>query len=400
MAGKQDVLDMLEHVGAERIPCGSVHMKFRLPNKKMFVAPSTPSDHLSWDNSLAQLRRELRMTHPEIANWRKNYTPPKNKRSYTELAKTPGISLGELLANHPNRFHPRDLGLEMPIPAAVAIPGSEPVRQEQVHFQIFDEPEPVVVEEVVRTHDAYKPPRIQHEPRPKPAPVKTLTPVQLQEANRRLHEQGSPAMDAYLKDCHEQMVAVAEVPVREQETASEESEMNPMQGLVERTKAELTVVAKRVEDFGVQIESLKAQRDAEVEKQLKLEQFIEKYNKLIEESADVLRELPPLPANEIAKIQGKTDERRHTGGPKGARNPKSWYGIRDIRDVVLPKFRREGKTKFTTDEVVAELGKLTGKRMPTRTQIADTLYAGTQDKKAVYRKAPERGFFELKEVRS
>ena len=82
MPTKEDVLEMLEQVGAARLPSGRDHLKYRLPNGNLFVTSHTPSSPLAYTKALAQLRRELRETHPNVASWRKNYTPPKEKRHH------------------------------------------------------------------------------------------------------------------------------------------------------------------------------------------------------------------------------------------------------------------------------------------------------------------------------
>ena len=82
MASKQDVLAMLEQVGAQRVPSGRDHLKYRLPNGRLFVMSHTPSCRFAYTHALGELRRELRTTHPHIASWRKNYTPPKEKRNH------------------------------------------------------------------------------------------------------------------------------------------------------------------------------------------------------------------------------------------------------------------------------------------------------------------------------
>lgn len=180
--------------------------------------------------------------------------------------------------------------------------------------------------------------------------------------------------------------------------------MNPMQGLVERTQAELKATNEKIKAYEAQVAEATAAIETETERQLKLEQFIEKYNKMIDESADVLELLPALPVAEIRRIQGPQTAqgmapplRAHSVERPGFRSSAEFFGIKEIREIAIPQFRKAGQKEFTVDDVIAVLSKVPGKKLPPRPQMAGTIYAGTQGKTPLYRKAEGRGIFVLME---
>jgi hypothetical protein len=336
---QQELFNLLKQCGAERLPSGTGHNKYRLPNGKLFVYSKTPSAPSFYVNALATIRRELRSTHPDLARtWGRNDLP-KNKR-------TTNNTLGDLVAL-------KGLSL-VPIDPASAIPGAQ-VKDE---FEIIDAPPPVVVAkpaqpEPVETLVYHPDLRVRCDPPPRPSAPKTLSSDQLKEANRLLHEQGQAAMDKYLGQCREGLVQVTSTILAERaiepptphHTFNEEDEMSI---ILERARQELSATTDRIATYGLEIAKLKELQDADVIKQAQLEQYIAKHVALASEAAELLTILPPPPSPppvQAIRPSAVSKAIRH-------KTPRSTsFGIQEVRERVFPALRRDGKTSFDNADV-------------------------------------------------
>jgi hypothetical protein len=340
----RDIQAMLKDSGSRMISQKG-HYKFELPNGKLFVFPKTPSDYRGVRNCLSALRRELRLTHPAIADRGRNTTRKKLLLSST---------IGDLLKAKEQNISPQ-----------AAIPGSQPVPEKEIEYTIVDMPEEMKAEPQQETVVHQIPRKPRSEEKPKPASYRTLNREQIAEANRILHEDGTAAMDAYIRQCQTEEHFVASrkfnAPVSaEVHTTSEEDFMTQ---LLERARLELDATNTRLADYENQFAILKTKQDQDVIKQTQLEQFIAKHESLAAEAAELLPLLPVLPAAAPEKISRRAPNR---GGLCG-------YGITVLRERVFP--RLSGKD-FNAEDVLrmAQELPLPGPH-PTRAQMLTWLQA-------------------------
>lgn len=328
----------------------------------MLVIPSTPSDAHSYANCIAILRRELRPTHPTIAE-RRSATLPKNKRSTTNL-------LGDLIAQ------------KGAIPFSAAIPGSMAAPPPEAEFELLPpEAEPVEPEMLEVA--------IPRKPRTTPPPrslARTLTAEQLAEANRVLSRDGEPAMKTYLDQCRSGLVPAssslaaercccdltAENRVPARHLFDEDQEMATV---LERARTELHATTARITHYEAQIAQMSSDRDTDILRQAELESYIVKHEALASEAAKLIADILPVvkveppPPPKPAKA-GKQGPGRPLGSPTQNSWPKLDYTVEALRTTVFPHMYDAGIFEFTTDHVLAaiEACKLSGPK-PIRARI-------------------------------
>jgi uncharacterized membrane protein len=342
----RDIMSMLKDSGS-RMMSQKGHLKYELPNGKLFVCPKTPSDYRGVRNCLSALRRELRHTHPAIADRGRNI------RKKTALSNT----IGDLLQSKKS------------ISAFSAIPGSEPVPEKEIDFTIIAMPEDLKVEEQEPVHRS--PRKIRAEQKPKPSSYRTLTTEQMEEANRLLHAEGDEAMNTFINQCKTEehfvrRAAPAAPLVPAPVLTLPTSEDDFMSQLLERARNELSATNVRLEEYEKQFAALKAQQDQDVLKQTQLEQYIAKHEQLAAEAADLLPLLPSLP---VVVEEGPTKKR----GPGKAAKAVNLcgYGIGAIRERVFPQL--VGK-EFRADDVLRLAESLPAPH-PSRAQLHTWLLA-------------------------
>jgi hypothetical protein len=308
----RDILAMLKDSGSRKITERN-HYKYELPNGNIFVCPKTPSDYRGVRNCLNALRKELRETHPAIAD---------RGRTIRKKAVL-NTTIGDLLkAKEGGKVSPFS-----------AIPGSEPVPEKEMEFEITNKPVEVVAEAPEPIlHEIPRKPRA--EPNPKPSSYRSLTSEQMEEANRILHSEGDAAMNVYINQCRTE-----ERPVERKRHIKVEK-ADPMTELMERARLELDRVGKRIAGYDLQIADLKAQQENDVLKQAQIEQYIARHEALAKEAAELI-EMLPEPA---APTKGKV--RR---GPRDPNKAKG-YGVREIRATVFPLL---GPEEFNSRHIVS-----------------------------------------------
>lgn len=346
MATRKEIISMLEDAECKKLHDPNGHLRYRMPNGKVFYAASTPSDSRSYANALAFVRRELRVTHPDISNRGRNL--PKNKRT-TSNTIADITALKGIIVVQPLK----------PLTAAIAIPGAIPV---EASFQLLDNeiehrretPEPEIL--------IHRPPRMRKEPKPKSGPTRHLSPEQLAEANRILVTQGDDAMNAYLKHCSLEIIAVLPKPIPVpttnlvvmRETVERAPSINrkdkQMTSVLDRARAELTATTERIATYTVQLSEIREKQDADVLKQTQLEQYIGKHEALELEAASLLSEvLPPIQKVKALKappaVKTTRSYNRVTNGRKYS------YGIVEIAAKIYPILRAKGLKTFSSLDV-------------------------------------------------
>jgi len=338
----RDILAMLKDSGSRMITQRN-HYKYELPNGRLFTCPKTPSDYRGIKNCLTALRKELRQTHPAIADRGRNV---KKARLTT--------TIGDLLQSKT-------------ISPFTAVPGSEPSPAKEIEFEIIPKAIEVQAEEP-QTLIPSTPRKLRAEPKPKPTSYRTLTPEQMEEANRLLHSEGNVAMNTFLSQCKTEELPVERkrhipIPVTT-------NEGDPMTELLERARAELTATNVRLEEYEQQFVALKTKQDQDVLKQTQLEQFIAKHESLAAEAAELL---PLLPAKAEPKPQAK--KRAIVPGQTCG------YGIGILRERVFPRLTNK---EFRAEDVlrIAQELPLAGPH-PSRSQLHTWLLAEAGRKKGV-----------------
>ena len=296
------------------------HLKYELPNGKLFTCPKTPSDYRGVRNCLSALRRELRQTHPAIAD------RGRNLRKKTTLSTT----IGDLLKS------------KEAISAFSAIPGSEPVPEKEIDFTIIAMPNDLKVEEAA-VHRS--PRKVRAEQKPKPTSYRSLTTEQMEEANHLLHAEGNEAMNTFINQCkteeHFVRRAAPSAPAPVPTTPVIEDDF--MTQLLERARTELSATNARLEEYEKQFIALKTEQDQDVLKQTQLEQYIARHESLAAEAVDLLPLLPSLPV-----VVEETRTRKAKRGPAKAVN-LCGYGIAALRERIFPLLANK---EFRADDVL------------------------------------------------
>ena len=337
---------MLEDSGSQQIPNTRKHKKWRLPSGEILTLPSTPSGgNRSNENALSLVRRKLRPTNPEVAN--RGWNIPKEKRS-------PERTLAAQL-----------LGVLPSIPAIVAVPGAEQTsKYPPLPLVRLPDATPLSAMTVIpAVPEPQQPvyhriPRAPSRTRVAPQPVKTLTDAQLAEANRILRADGDKAMQVYLNQCRDGLVSTSielqmqRVPITIDEkyrvaprSIPEESDL--MANVLERARLELQSTTARIAECTKTIERETERRDFETERQLKLEQYIERHERFAMETADLLQEiLPEVKAEPIVKKDIARSKRPTTY------RPRLEFATKDLVGKVLPHMRAQGLTRFNSVDLM------------------------------------------------
>jgi hypothetical protein len=382
MADRQELIELLEASGSVKQHDPNGHIRYKLPSGRILISAGTPSDVRGYSNALAFLRRELRSTHPGLANNFKR-SLPKNKRHTTN-------SLGDLLAAKTNGNGTNgngDLHLFGHIPSSTAIPGSQSIPPPEIPYSVI-EPEPEYQPLPTVSHKA---PRKPYEPRAKAPPARTLSAQQLIEANRILQTEGKAAMDGYISRCHENLVEVTTALISERFPAPmvvEENHVYPlsnskseeeqfMDDLLERARKEYQATNERLASYEGQINALRAQEDADVLKQTQLEQYIARHEALANEAVQLLGILPKeAPKARPATAASKKEPK------KLSRHP---YIFKDIAQPMLLKLLEMGKREFSTTDALVALGKCPNTDpLPKRAALMSWLFAETAKNSGKY----------------
>lgn len=333
MPNMRDVIQMLDDSGSQKLYASNGHVKYRLPNGNLFVTAGTPSDHRSFSNAMARLRRELKVTHPEIADRHRTSTLPKNKRYATN-------TLGDFI--------------KQPISGFSAIPGATPVEAE---FQIIEREKPPEENPPIRQHH-YPIRKHRRELSPPPSPPKTLSPEQLIEANRILHSKGNAAMNCYINQCRSGLVSVTRQLLAERSPEpivapqnrvlpkSHHTEEDEMSNVLERARAELQSTNSRIETYEAQLADINAKKDSDGLRKMQLEEYITKHEALVNEATALLTEiLPPEPPPPVLASPAKKVS------PRGKYGPRLDFGMREIEKHIFPALRARSN-QFTLEEFV------------------------------------------------
>lgn len=377
MPNIRDVVAMLEDSGSTKLYASNGHIKYRLPNGNTFVTSGTPGDQRSYTNALSQLRRQLRVTHPEIAD--RHRSLPKNKRHTSN-------TLGELMTLK------GIANIIQPISGFSAVPGSQPT---EADFQIIQpeisqpEPEP----EPLRRH-SFPTTRKRHDPPPPPSKPKTLSTQQLNEANIILRSQGESAMNCYINQCRNGLVDVSrellaerspEPIIAPQNRVPEvrHTEEDEMSNVLERARTELQTTNSRLESYTAQMNELKAKQEDDVLRQTQLEEYIAKHEALVSEATKLLTEiLPPEPVTPPPPAPQKKSYR-----PRSQELPALAFGMRDIETRVFPVLRERGVEEFDMVLLMSAIADAKfGGPTPKRSQIQSWLYSYLNKKECVLAK--------------
>lgn len=363
MNDRRDLISMLDDSGSLRIHHKSHHIHYKLPNGKILVLSSTPSDHRSHANAIALLRRELRPTHPHIAE-RRSSTLPKNKRRTTNL-------LGDMIA------------AKGPIPFTAAIPGSMATPLPEAEFELLPpEPLPAPAPEPEMLHLPI-PRKPQAERVLPPGKARTLAPEQLTEANRVLHAEGESAMNFYLNQCRNGLVPATSKLIAERTPIAPEhrvpstpthDEDLEMASVLERARTELHATTTRITHYESQITQMTSDRDMDILRQGELEQYIVEHETLASKAAKLMAEILPPVKPEPPPPPPKPATTHKVGRPTGSPTKNPWpklsFTVDLLRNTVFPSMYNAGIFEFTTDDAITgiEACKLPGAK-PVRAQI-------------------------------
>jgi hypothetical protein len=268
----KEILSMLKDAGAVELPHGGGHLKFRLPNGRMFSTAKSPSDTRGVMNDLATLRRELRQTHPEIAMRGRSLSKEKMATYAMAVVNKPGDAPVPL-TTYASLLPPRT-----PFQAHVSEVGSWPIGGNELFQASSLAPIPGRV-------DFFDP--------------KTFPP-----------------------------------PIR-----IEDSEMSSM---LDRARKALDETKQRLASFNEQIVHLKIEQDRDIEKQLKLEEFINRQEAVAREATELLDfgVIPPEPIYPITETPPKERRRSATRMP-----------LEMVHDVIFPALQSTTNgSGFSVDE--------------------------------------------------
>lgn len=311
---------------------------------------------------MAILRRELKLTHPEIAE--RHRALPKNKRFAHH-------TMGDALALKGFDLNPQPIGL-------AAIPGAELI---EADFELV-EPPPVVEPEIRK----YKPDlKTRRDPAPPPGKPKTLTPDQLKEANRILAEKGQAAMDNYISGVRDAMCDVCKElkhqrfpePTSPQNRVPEIhifSEEDEMSSVLERARQELEATHRRIAKSEETIINTQIALDADIAKRTSLESYVQEHEALANRAATLIADI--LPPVTVAPVAASKPLRNHVQAKAPKYVPLN-YGMKMIEERVYPILKEKGLKEFGMDDVLDAI-KLTGLQLPLRGQIQSWFHSNSR----------------------
>lgn len=362
-------------------------------------------DPRSHKNAMAQLRRELRETHPEIVEAMSKVTLPKHKRYF-------GHSIGAQLESKSSQS----------INTNAAIPGSTSAPPAEVEFEIIKPYAPIEIAaqtEQTETQDipVYQPRRNPAKDRqPRPSTCKTLTPAQLEEANRLLHTEGKGAMDMYVNVCRTEMVATTPELVSERfvETAPvapvvpvttppiKHSEEDEMSSMLERARLELGATNERINHYQTIITETTELLESETARLLQLEQYITQHELLVNEATSLLQILPPPvvpePPTQPAPPAPLEVRAVHVLNPVKTSLNTTGVTIRDIREHVFPVLKAMGLREFSTDQLVAAMNEA-GVTGPNRVKTQQWMHSEMKRLGSELTKGDRVGYYRFKQER-
>lgn len=354
MATASDVRQLLKDSGSILISSNS-HLKFKLPNGRLFVIPKTGSDYRGCNNALAILRKELRVTHPNLAS--RGWSLPKYKR--------PGYA--NTIAEQLIKISPQ---LQTGISPEMAVPGmthAAPAPVPELEVEVLDDT-PVAALSPEETPE----PVYHHVPRPQrkypslpPSKPRTLTSDQLARANEILRTNGEAAMNKFLNDTREGMIPAESAPSPEpiksepepkKETAPIKAAVAPtgsIEEILNRAKAELQAVTTRLSGYTAQMQALREAEETDLLKQVQLEQYIQRCDALFNETITLMVEaLPPVTKEEAPKEKAKEVRTKAASKKKIDRKAPWVAGYADLQAQVFPVLRGRKKKSFTTLDVM------------------------------------------------
>jgi hypothetical protein len=350
------IIDMLEEVGAQKLPSRHNHLKYRLPSGKIFITSSTPSRPTAFDNALADLRRELRKTHPEVAD-RGRHSVLRNRLEINTIGA--------------------HIAAKEEIDPITAVGGSLP----QAEFSLTDN-DPEEAEDVAVV--ASKP--LFERPKPKVNGIAmSYSPEVIAEAGRIEIARGRDAMNRYLE-------SQTKVPaVRTAPTPSPEIIESQMGSVIGRARATLAQVEIRLAGYAERIaaiEDLKRQQEADEMKKIQLEEYIQEHERLAASAASLLEILPPPPPPVHAPVH-KRIRRKVTG---------VHFSMAEMVKAVRPILENRGLAGMFTPGDVLKALTVTDLPLPhpNQYQIGDWLYQVMRDGDGLLEKAG-RGYYRYPE---
>lgn len=363
------LIEMLEDAGCKRLPSKN-HLKYRLPSGQIFVTSSTPSSPSSITNALARIRRELRPTHPEIAD------RGRPQRSFSTN------TIGDMLASK---------GID-PI---VAVGG------EQLDFQILDtdpeEPMPSVQSDHISTQFPHLP-RIEKDPRRMNGATFQYPKEVLLESERIFHEQGREASDNYLREHRESRVAVTRHPVAYTTgfvvTPGIDQQMDSVIG---RARAALLSVNVRLAGYAdrlAEIEELKRLQETDELKKIQLEEYIQRHEALAVEAVSLLEILPAPPPEPLRSHVAHPEAKKRVR--KVTEIPRLPYSMIQSFEAVFPILRQQGKTEFTIAECHAAFEQTALRPLPMHNQVGNWLSLTARSANSEIEAGSVRGLWRFK----
>ncbi len=332
----RELISMLEDSGAKKLHHSQNHVHYKLPNGNRFVTSSTPGDQRSYKNAISTLRRELRKTHPEIAE--RGRSLPKIKRF--------GVTLGEMVAI-------KGIGS---IPIASALPGCEIVSPPEVEYEVL----PPELEPVLESLEVPIPRKPRSDAHPSAGKALTLTAEQLQTANSILHKDGDAAMNAFISECRSSLVPASKTYPQGQKISPDSTrnsstydEDQEMANILERARAELIATTTRITNYEIQLTTIASNRDTDILRQAELETYITKHEALANDAATLIANiLPPVVVERKPKSLPETVHTKENPKKKRSKNPRMAFTMDDIRKKTFPIIRSKKMAEFTMDNIM------------------------------------------------
>jgi len=373
----RDVLAMLKDSGSTLLS-NKNHFKYQLPNGRIFTCAKTPSDYRGVKNCIARLRKELRPTHPAIAD------RGRNTRKRSILTTT----LGDLAAFK---------GLQRNgdgISPFSAVPGSEPSPVAEVEFEVVEAT--LEVEVSLAKSEVHRSPRKPREEKPKPTSYRKLTPEQMEEANRILHGEGDAAMNTYISACKTEEHPVERKRFTPLPQTAPSTEDDFMSDLLQRAHQELEATSQRIANYESQIMAIKTQQESDILRQAQLEQYIGKHEALAKEAAELLQVLPPKPIEVAPRKAAGGGKKR---GPNSTREPTvaCGFGLAELRKYIFPELHGRNFNSQMVIDMAREKG--LPAPYPSLARMGSWLFScANRVKNPEVERAPNgNGYFRLKE---
>lgn len=347
MAGKAEMMTVLDRCEAQFIRQRNGHLIYQLPNGKQITFASTPSDHRSYNNAISMVLRELRTTHPHLAMDRpgRSGTLPKHKR---------GATLGELLEAKKSNL---------------------PTVAGEVEC-VIEQLDPINIPDPSPYHPARNP---RKEQAPRASTARTLSPEQLAKANDIMHASGQAAMNRYLEECRNNLVPISKELQQEKDRqyrqAHPDDYFNFQQGvamltdMMEMAKAELAATQRRIEENRTKLTALQHEIEVDESKLIKLDDGLKMFEKFSNEAAEILplisTQKPPKKSEPVLISSKKK-------GPNTGRKMADRVKTSEIDSIILPALAAAGN--FDNKSFYAKLQeKFPGRPLPAPQSIPPML---------------------------